>query len=145
MPFRRYAQQGFTLVELIVVVTIIGLLAATVVLAIPDPSGGLRAEAERLAARAKAAQETAVINSRATSLRVDSAGYALARNEGGAWRETARYAWDEGTRPDFAAGSQGRTVFDSTGNADPLEVHLHRGDDSARIVISSDGEIRVGR
>jgi general secretion pathway protein H len=135
--------RGFTLVELIVVITIIGLLAAAAVLAIPRSGGGLRAEAERFAARAKSAQEAALINSRAMALRLDPAGYAVARNDGGAWQDVTRYAWEAGTQPDFASGAQARTMFDSTGIADPLEVTLRRGDERAQIVISSDGEIEI--
>ncbi|HEY0115746.1 MAG TPA: prepilin-type N-terminal cleavage/methylation domain-containing protein [Allosphingosinicella sp.] len=138
-------EHGFTLVELIVVIVIIGLLAAVAVLAIPDATGGLRAEAERFAARAKAAQEAALINSRATALRIDAGGYAIARSDGGTWQDVARFAWDAGTQPDFGSGAQGRTVFDATGMAEPLEVTLRRGEERVRIVISSDAEINVRR
>lgn len=141
----RTGERGFTLVELIVVITILGLMVGAVVLAIPDANGGLRAEAERFAARAKAAQEQAVIGSRSTSLRVDAGGYAVSRSEGGTWRDTARYEWDSGTQPDFGTGPGGRTVFDATGLADPLEVNLRRGDNRVQVVVSSDGEIDVRR
>ena len=43
---------GFTLIELMIVVTIIGLASAVVVLALPDPRGRLRDEAAQFAARA---------------------------------------------------------------------------------------------
>jgi len=136
---------GYTLVEMMVVLVIVGLLAAAAVLAMPEPGGGLRVEAETFAARAKAAQETALIESRATSLLVGPGGYAVARNRNGAWQEVGRFAWAEGTLPDLEAGRQARTVFDATGSADPLEVTLRRGDRRVRIEIGGDGEIQVQR
>ena len=141
----REGESGFTLVELMGVIVILGIVAAAAVLAIPDAGGGLRAEAERFAARAQAARETALIESRATAVRVDAGGYALARSEGGAWRETAHFPWETGTSPDFGTGASGRTVFDPTGIADPLRITLRRGGDQAQIAIDSNGDIRVVR
>jgi len=142
---RRRGERGFTLVEMMVVITILGVLAGAVMLAIPDASGGLRGEAERFAARAKAAQEAALIDSRSVSLRVDGSGYAMARSQGGAWQEVARFGWEAGTQPEFGTGPAGRTVFDATGIAEPLEVNLRRGGEVVQIVIRSDGEIHVRR
>ena len=141
----RRMNAGFTLVEMMVVLVIVGLLAAAAVLAMPEPGGGLRVEAETFAARAKAAQETALIESRAMSLQVGPGGYAVARSRDGAWQEVGRFDWQDGTAPDLGAGQQARTVFDTTGSADPLEVTLRRGDRRVRIEIGGDGEIQVQR
>lgn len=141
----RRGGAGFTLVEMMVVLVIVGLLAAAAVLAMPEPGGALRVEAETFAARAKAAQETALVESRATALQVGPGGYALARSRGGSWQEIGRFAWQEGTQPDLAVGQELRTVFDATGSADPLELTLRRDERRVRIEISGDGEIQIQR
>ena len=56
---RRSAESGFTLIELMVVMTIIGLTSAVVIFAIPDPRGRVIDEAERFAARTLAARDDA--------------------------------------------------------------------------------------
>lgn len=142
---RRRGERGFTLVELMVVIVILGVVAGAAVLAIPDAGGGLRTEAERFAARARAAQETAMIESRATAVRIAPDGYALARSEGGVWRETARFTWDECTSPELGRAGSNRAVFDATGIADPLELVLRRGSERALIVIDGNGVIRIRR
>ena len=52
--------KGFTLVELMVVITVIALASAAAVLAMPDPRGRVFDEAARFATRAKAARDVAV-------------------------------------------------------------------------------------
>ncbi len=141
----RRRARGFTLVELMVVIVIMGLLASVAVLAMPDTGGSLRAEAERFAARAKAAQEAALVNARSTSLSIDPAGYAVARSDAGMWQEVARYEWSAGTSPDFGTVRQMRTVFDATGIADPLELTLRRGSDRVQVDFRSDGTIQIRR
>ena len=74
MSFKRSAEHGFTLVEMMVVLVIIGLASATVLLAMPDPRGDLRGDGERFAARAKAAQDSAIIEAREMALWVTGSG-----------------------------------------------------------------------
>ena len=58
--------QGFTLIELMVVIVIIALTSAAVIFAIPDPRGRVIDEAERFAARTLAARDDAIVQSRDT-------------------------------------------------------------------------------
>src|SRR4051812_10272559 len=90
-------RNGFTLVELMVVLVILGLATAAVVLSMPEQGGSVEAEAERFAARAKAARDEAIVQSRPVALTVDDGGYGFAQRRGGEWQAGARHAWAEGT------------------------------------------------
>ena len=97
-------EKGFTFIELMVVIFIIGLAASAVILAIPDEGGSVYAEAERFAARAKAARDNAIIESRPAALRLGPEGYALSVRRAGEWRESGRFEWASGTRVGLAGG-----------------------------------------
>jgi general secretion pathway protein H len=136
---------GFTLVELMVVLVIVGLMSAAVALAIPDPRGGLVGEAETFAARVQAARERAIMDNRPVALRLTAAGYSFEWAVKGEWQPIAQRPfgparWTEGTGVSAAAN---RTVFDSTGYAEPLEVTLRRGGEQVGVSISEGGDIRV--
>jgi general secretion pathway protein H len=139
-PSRRSAQQGFTLVELMVVIVIISLAASVVVLSMPDPGGGVAAEAERFAARAKAARDLAIVEARPAAIQVDSSGYQVTRRVRGQWQAGERVDWERGT-----AASGGETRFDATGLARPASLLLTRGDRQASVEIRGDGTVHVRR
>jgi general secretion pathway protein H len=142
---RRRRLQGFTLIELMVVLVIIGLASAAVVLAMPEPGGSLAGEAERFAARAKAARDTAILESRAVAVQIGRGGYEVARRREGAWRTEARYDWAERTAPELSGGGPASIRFDSTGFAEPARIVLRRGQDQAVIDIAGDGTVHVRR
>ena len=142
---RQPREKGFTFIELMVVIFIIGLAAGAVILAIPDEGGSVYAEAERFAARAKAARDNAIIESRPASLSLGPDGYQLSVRKAGEWRESGRFEWGSGTRVELAGGEEGGTRFDSTGLAVPLRLTLERGDRRVAVDIGHDGSIRVRR
>lgn len=139
---------GFTLVELMVVLVIIGLASAAVVLAIPDPRGQVTQEAERFAARALAVRDDAILQGRAMSIRIDATGSAVERRIRGRWepagdRAMRPVAWTEGTG---IVAPSGRVTFDSTGTvADPMTIELARNGQVARVEIPGDGAAHVVR
>ncbi|MCA3254012.1 MAG: prepilin-type N-terminal cleavage/methylation domain-containing protein, partial [Alphaproteobacteria bacterium] len=82
----RRGETGFTLVELLVVVLLIGLAAGTAVLALPDARDRVGDEAESLAARLVAARDLAIVSGRDTAVRIDGLGYRFEERGLDGWR-----------------------------------------------------------
>ena len=115
-------ERGFTLVELLVVITVMALLATGVVLTLPASGAGARDAAGRFAARVAAARDTAVLTGRPTGLWVSPSGYGFEQLQGAQWRAVdARPLVQEDWGRGVQAGVQGqaRVRFDSVGQLEP--------------------------
>jgi len=134
----RDEASGFTLVELMVVLVIFGLVSAAVILTLPERGGSLFAEAERFAARTKAARDNAILDARAASVAIGPGGYDVTRRS-----EAAHYDWVAGTQPDLTGGRDGRIRFGATGLADPAQIVLRRGARQVAIDIGEDGNVQI--
>ena len=142
------ADTGFTLVELMVVLVIIGLMAAAVVINLPDPRGRLADEGTALAARLVAARDLSIIGGRDIGVRFDAAGYGFQQRNGEAWapvteRALAPRRWAAGVTAAPAIEGGAALVFDTTGLATPAEIILQRDGARSSISVSSTGAVRV--
>jgi general secretion pathway protein H len=81
---RRHAVRGFSLIELMVVMVIVGIASAAISLSVaPDPARALRREARDLALRFAAAQNEARLDGRVIAWEADASGYRFMR---GSWQ-----------------------------------------------------------
>ena len=140
---------GFTLVELMIVIAILGLASAVVLLSLPIADGGVRTEATRFAARAAALRDRAVVQGRTMGLWATASGYGFEQRSGGAWqplndRTLPRADWGSGTAVSVGGAAQGRLAFDRVGlpNA-PMTIDLTAGSTRAQVTIDAAGEVAV--
>lgn len=146
---RRDREAGFTLIELMVVITIIALASAAVVLTVPDGSARLRADAERFAGRVTAARDDAVIQARPMAVWISPTAYGFARRASGGWmpledKPFETTSWGDGVRAE-TSGGQLRIAFDGTGSADqPVAVSLVRDGRRAAVTVDAAGRVTIG-
>lgn len=140
-PRRR---SGFTLVELLVTVAVIGLAAGAVVLSMPDPRPAVGLEADQFAARLAQARDEAVLSNMPVAAEADPLGYGFFSFDGAAWTPLSgvfiRRPWGEGV-----AGPDGlvRIVFDPTGGSDPAEIRLSRDGQSRVVAVDGAGQVKI--
>lgn len=141
-------RSGFSLVELMVVVALIGLAATTVLLTLPDPNERLDDEAAQLAARLSLARDEAVLTGQAVAVRLDADGYVFMRRASSSWRTLDEaplrpVSWDADTRLVLDRAETMVVAFDPVGTADPARLTLERDGRAAGLTIEASGEVRL--
>lgn len=150
-PKIKQGERGFTLIELMVVIFIIGIASTAVVMTVRSPERGVRDEAERFAARVAALRDNAILQSRSMAVTVRPSGYGFeARNEG-AWvpLSEAPFAstdWQRGTSVQTSGARQMRVAFDSTGlPSTAVNFAIKHDNVSVTLSLAANGDIRVVR
>jgi general secretion pathway protein H len=146
MTGRADAERGFTMIELMVVIVIVGLLSGAVMLTMADPRGRISGDIDRFAGRVRAARDSAIVSGAAVALWVSPGAYGFERRTQGQWESItdgplASQDWSGDTRAQIQ-GTQVRVVFDSIGRADqPLSFGLLRDGNEVRLRMDLDGKV----
>jgi general secretion pathway protein H len=144
-------ERGFTLVELMVVIFIIGLASAAVVMTARSPDRGARDEAEQLAARIAALRDQAILQSRTMAVWVRPSGYGFETRSKGLWKPLSEAPfstsdWQRGTKVQIGGARQMRLAFDSTGlPSNAASIGVKRGTALVTVNLTATGDVRVAR
>ncbi|WP_290651305.1 type II secretion system minor pseudopilin GspH [Aquisalimonas sp.] len=133
----RRHQSGFTLIEVMVVVVLIGIITTLAVLNMGGEDDRVEREARRLAAVLDTAGREAVIQARELGLVLEPDGYRFARLESDAWRTDA-YQHDRALGAHALPGDLRLRVStdDLPGEREPGD-----NDDRPHVLILSSGEL----
>lgn len=131
--------RGFTLLELLVVLVILGIILSFAVITLPRNDRGLEQEIRRLAALVELATEEAVMQGQEVAVEFSSGGYSFAVFDGERWKPLAD---DSELR---ARTLPKPLALEVSIEGEPIELSRREGDEDearqARVVALSSGEV----
>ena len=143
------SEQGFSLVEMMVVLAIMGLATAAVILTTQPGSAHARDEAQRFAARAAALRDRAVVEQKSYGLWVSGSGFGFERRAADSWQplndgRLQQRDWAGSTAITANGATQARIVFNRFGMPDrPLALRLTSDGGEAQVIVDAGGDVRV--
>ena len=146
---KRRAEGGFTLVELLTVIFIIGLTGSLVVFTIPTRSSPAERTLSVLTQDIQQVSDRALLSGRVYAIDLIEDGYQVKVWQDGSWRTAGRSS--TGRQDVMDIRLRGRAsdtddarpelVFDPTGVNDPVELEVRAGGDRFIVTISPDGKV----
>ena len=147
---RPAREAGFTLIETLSVLVIIGLMSAVVVLAIPAPRSALETQSENLARQLNALTQDGIIAGQTVGLGLSPEGYSLYQYDREDWVLVHESAWEEryrlglrrdGTSLDVPENAVPLFTFSPIGISSNFSLSLSDGDEDFLIQAAGDGRV----
>jgi general secretion pathway protein H len=145
-------ESGFTLVEILTVLVIIGLMSSVVILSMPQPKSDLDKQAALLAGQLNALAQDGLISGSVTAAGFSEDGYALYAFENSEWTERASGEWAESYRMtlerasvklDLPKKADPIMIFEPSGLSTAFEFTLSDRETKYALTTSGDGRIEL--
>ncbi len=149
---RNLKDAGFTLVEILAVLAIIGLMSSVVILTMPKPKSALDIQANKLTTALNALAQDGLISGQVNAAGFSKDGYSLYTYREGQWVERASGEWADSYRLKFTRGTAKidipkKTVptllFQPTGLSTPFELTLSDRDMKYTLKTAGDGRVML--
>ena len=146
---RHFYEAGFTLVELMIVLVILGLMMSVAVLSIPRGDGKLESDAQQFAARTAALRDNAILQSRPMAVQVTPSGYSFRERRKGGWtvmedKPFRTTNWSDGVSAETGETGPMLISFESTGlPSDQVELRLSYENMGRSIEVSPMGDVKL--
>lgn len=152
MTRRAAKEAGFTLVEILSVLVVIGLMSSVVILSMEPPKPALEKQAERLTSELNALAQDGLISGSVNAAGFSKDGYALYTFENSEWTERVKGEWQDSYRLTLTRASakldMPKTVepiimFQPTGLSTPFELTLSDRDMTYALKTEGDGRVEL--
>ena len=152
-PIRHIKEAGFTLVEIMAVMVIIGLMTSAVVLTMPQNKPAVNIYADNLVRDLNGAAQSSLLTGKVAALGLSEKSYAIYAYEGEEWVPKRTGDWPEGV---FVTFEKDKTklkltedlvplaIFEPTGQSTLFELTLRNHDKALRLSSKGDGRVVIG-
>lgn len=150
MSARPNREAGFTLIEVLTVLIIIGLMTSVVVLTIPTPKSALDTQAEFMVGSLNELAQNSIITGKVGAAGFSQSGYVLYQFADDEWQELTSSEWRESyrllyeradARLDLPKEATPSILFQPTGLSTPFELVMSDNDAEYTLLTSGDGRV----
>ena len=149
---RHTKEAGFTLVEILSVLVVIGLMSSVVILSVEPPKSALEKQADRLTSQLNALSRDGLISGSVNAAGFSEEGYALYSFENSEWTERISGEWQDSYRLALTRGSvkldmpkkaDPLIMFQPTGLSTPFELTLSDRETKYALKATGDGRVEL--